>query len=164
MIWAFLLLLLAQPRQVEYNERPLSVCPASTRGTALPESTICWDHVPRAFYEVSAGVFREVGIDGYEAYEDGGTQRLDIPCGVRQYLDLSGVTRILWVCPTAFSPMKHTRFEYVSGMTHQWCVRSYTDDLYEYRVYSRPVCLDVEWAWCNDDDAQPIQCPLTVLP
>lgn len=70
----------------------------------------------------------------------------------------------LQVCRASFSPLKESIHPYVSGETHSWCVMSYTDDLYENRAYSPPVCLDVEWAWCNDDDAQPIQCPLTVLP
>jgi hypothetical protein len=157
-------MLLAQMRQIELEERQLGICPPSQVGAALPESTICWNHVTRAFYEISPGVFREAGVDGYVAFEDGGTNLLDIPCGVREYVDIHGVTHILWVCPTSFSVLKQTRFDYVSGETHRWCVRSYTDDLYEERTYSRSTCLDVQWAWCLDDDALRIQCPLTEFP
>ena len=164
MIWAVLLLLFAQQRQVELTEQQLGLCPPSSAGAALPESTLCWQHVPRGFYEVEPGLLLEAGVDGYRAYEDGGTERPDIPCSIRTYEDSSGVMNIRWVCTTSFSIIKNTRFPYVSGETHQWCVQSYTDDISTQRVYSRPTCLDVSWARCLDGDALGAQCPLMELP
>ena len=172
MIFLALLLLTADPRQTVHEERQLGVCPVESVARALPQSSLCWDHVPRGVAEIpvpgGGGVMTvEYGVDAYRVYEDG-VFRSQLDCGVVSYLRADGVTEVLWMCPVSFSPLKLTAHPWTPGDSHDWCVTSVTGDIFfgEQTESAEPTCLAVEIesicpAHFEGDSSE---CLLTVLP
>lgn len=151
-------------RQTDFYEYPLFECSRQFLAEILPEHSLCWDHAPRRLYEVDPGVWQEIGVDGYEVREDGEIVA-DLACFGNVFETPEGNV-VLWLCPVSVSVLKTTRYRYVPGEAHSWCVRSYTHDAAGERHYSHWQCIWVRWlATCPEQvPGEGTDCLLTELP